>query len=88
MSASFCRQTETVRYLLEAGAAVTVRNLLLDTCLHLAVTNGDVATTKVIMEVRLFRTTVLQRNLVHRGEGGRGWEGRGGGVLQRGFEDT
>jgi ankyrin repeat protein len=42
---------ETVKYLLENGATPTMRDQMLDTCLHLAVKNADVETVKVIMEV-------------------------------------
>jgi ankyrin repeat protein len=49
--ASRQRQHEAVKYLLEKGASPTMRDQMLDTCLHHAVKNGDVATVKVIMDV-------------------------------------
>ena len=41
-----------VKFLLDAGASVIERDQMMDTCLHIAVKNGDVKTVKVIMEVR------------------------------------
>ena len=49
--ASRSKQHKAVKYLLEKGAVPTMRDLMLDTCLHLAVKNGDVETVKVIMDV-------------------------------------
>ena len=49
--ASRHKQHKAVKYLLEKGAVPTMRDLMLDTCLHLAVKNGDVETVKVIMDV-------------------------------------
>ena len=44
-------QHEAVKYLLDAGALATVRDAMIDTCLHIAVKKGDVETVKIIMEV-------------------------------------
>ncbi|XP_028398467.1 serine/threonine-protein phosphatase 6 regulatory ankyrin repeat subunit B-like [Dendronephthya gigantea] len=50
LHASFNRQHAVVKFLLEKGATPTMRNRMLDTCLHVAVKNGDVETVKVIVE--------------------------------------
>ncbi|XP_028398575.1 transient receptor potential cation channel subfamily A member 1-like [Dendronephthya gigantea] len=50
LAASRCMQHEAVKYLLDAGASVTERNQMMDTCLHVAVGKGDIRTVKVIME--------------------------------------
>jgi ankyrin repeat protein len=44
-------QHEAVKFLLDAGASVMLRDQMMDTCLHVAVRKGDVETVKVIMEV-------------------------------------
>ena len=48
-----CRhmQHAAVKFLLDSGACVMQRDQMMDTCLHIAVNNGDVKTVKVIMEV-------------------------------------
>ena len=44
-------QHEAVKFLLDAGASVTERDQMMDTCIHVAVKKGDVKTVKVLMEV-------------------------------------
>ncbi|CAB3990403.1 transient receptor potential cation channel subfamily A member 1-like, partial [Paramuricea clavata] len=48
--ASRYEQHQVVKYLLDNGATPTIRDKMLDTCLHHAVKNGDVETVKIIME--------------------------------------
>ncbi|CAB4032878.1 transient receptor potential cation channel subfamily A member 1-like, partial [Paramuricea clavata] len=43
-------QHEAVKFLLDAGASVTERDQMMDTCIHVAVKKGDVKTVKVLME--------------------------------------
>ncbi|XP_046848152.1 ankyrin-3-like [Xenia sp. Carnegie-2017] len=50
ITASRFQQHEAVKFLLDQGASPSMRNTMLDTCLHIAVKNADVATVKIIME--------------------------------------
>lgn len=54
ITASRFQQHEAVKFLLDQGASPSMRNTMLDTCLHIAVKNADVATVKIIMEVHKF----------------------------------